>query len=301
MNVLNITKITLAWELFEAGVPKAHIASRIGVQRETVHLWIKGILKHGLMGFLDIYSKAKKGPRIKRQVDPILKRWVWEIREREMDCCGQKIIYFLAKEYGVKLSLPKVYEILAEKYIIKSKWKHNQKRGAVPHAVKPREVIQMDSIDFGGIFAFTAVDIYSKEADVILAPELTSQHGVRFLDTCMQRRFNSHSDLIQADGGHEFKDKFKAKVYDYTDRFRISRPYKKNEQSYIESFNRTVRKECLGWSKYRVDQLPSLTQELTDYLVYYHTKRPHMSLNMKTPNQFLKELVSDIYGNIPLP
>ena len=121
MNVLNITKITLAWELYEAGVPKTHIAFRIGVGRETVHLWIKGILGYGLVEFLDRYSKAKKGSRIKRQVDPILKRWIWDIREREMDCCGQKIIYFLEKEHGVSPALSKVYEILAEKYIIKSK------------------------------------------------------------------------------------------------------------------------------------------------------------------------------------
>lgn len=283
MEVLNITKITLAWELYEAGIPKAHIASRIGVQRETVHLWIKDILNNGLTDFLDRYSKAKKGQRVKRQVDPVLKRWVWEIREREMDCCGQKIIYFLDKEYGVKLSLAKVYEILAEKYVIKSKWKHNQARGAVPHAFKAREVIQMDSIDFGGIFAFTAVDIFSREADITLAPELTSQYGADFLDTCMQRRFNSHSDLIQADGGHEFKDKFKAKVYNYTDRFRISRPYKKNEQSYIESFNRTVRKECLGWSKYNPNQIPKLTQLVNQFLDRYHYHRPHLGLGLKPP------------------
>jgi len=283
MDVLNITKITLSWELFEAGMPKSHIASKIGIGRETVHLWIKGILEYGLVEFLDRYSKAKKGPRIKRQVDPILKRWIWEIREREMDCCGQKIIYFLEKEHGVSPALSKVYEILAEKYVIKSKWKHNQARGPVPQAEKPREVIQMDSIDFGDIFAFTAVDIFSKEADVLLAPELTSRHGARFLDTCMRRRFNLHSDMIQADGGHEFKDKFKAKVYNYTDRFRVARPYKKNEQSYIESFNRTVRKECLGWGKYKPNQIPQLTLIVDEFLNRYHYHRPHIGLGMKPP------------------
>ena len=148
MFVLNITKITLAWELYEAGIPKSHIASRLGMQRETVHLWIKGILEYGLVEFMDRYSKAKKGPRIKRQVDPILKRWVWEIREREMDCCGQKIIYFLEKEHGVSPALSKVYEILAEKYVIKSKWKHNQVRGAVPHAVKPTVATKVASRTF---------------------------------------------------------------------------------------------------------------------------------------------------------
>jgi len=283
MEVLDITKITLAWELFEAGIPKSHIASKIGVQRETVHLWIKDILAYGLIEFLGRYSKAKKVARIRRQIDPILKRRVWEIRDREFDCCGQKIKYFLKKEYGSSPAVSKIYEILGEKYKLKSKWKTNLKRGAVPHTVKPRKVIQMDSIDFGGIFAFTAVDIFSKEADVILAPELTSYYGAVFLDTCMIRRFSSHSNLIQADGGHEFKDKFKAKVYDYADRFRISRPYKKNEQSYIESFNRTVRKECLGWSKYNPHQIPELTLVVNQFLDRYHYHRPHLGLGLKPP------------------
>jgi transposase len=283
MNVNQLTKITLAWELFEQGMPKTHIAKQLGISRETVHIWIKGIEELGLLEFLDQYTKAKKGQRIRRQVDPILKRRVWETRDREMDCCGQKIKYFLEKEYGSSPAVSKIYEILAEKYILKSKWKHNQARGAVPHAAAPREVIQMDSIDFGGIFAFTAVDIFSKEADVTLAPELTSGYGEIFLDTCMQRRFNSHSDLIQADGGHEFKDKFKAKVYNYTDRFRVARPYKKNEQSYIESFNRTVRKECLGWSKYRASQIPELTVIVNQFLDRYHYHRPHIGLGMKVP------------------
>jgi len=34
--------------------------------------------------------------------------------------------YFLEKEYGISVSVPKIYEILAEKYVIKSKWKKNQ-------------------------------------------------------------------------------------------------------------------------------------------------------------------------------
>jgi hypothetical protein len=258
MEMLNQTKIIVCWELYEAKVPKIHIAQRLEVDRDTVRIWIKEIERVGLVGFLDQYTKAKKGERVARQVDPILKRWVWKIRDREKECCGQKIQYFLEKEYSVHISVPKIYEILAEKYIIKSKWKKNQKRGPVPQAEKAREVLQMDTIDFGDIFAFTAVDIFSREADVLLAPELTSEYGELFLDTCMNRRFDRFSDMIQADGGPEFKDKFKAKVYTYTDRFRVSRPYKKNEQAYIESFNRTVRKECLGWSKYKVREIPEL-------------------------------------------
>ncbi len=280
-----ITKVSLAWELFEQGMPKTHIAKQLGIHRETVHLWICGILNNpqGLMGFLDYYLVAKKGDRPKRQVNAILKRWVWQIREREMDCCGDKIQYFLKKEHAVSISIPKIYEILKEKYVLRKRRGNNIKRGPVPKAVKPREVIQMDTIDFGELFAFTAVDIFSREADVVLRPSLTSNDGVIFLDTCMRRRFNGHSDLIQADGGPEFKDKFAEKVYTYTDRFRISRPYKKNEQSFIESFNKTVRKECLGWNKYRKSELLEAKSLIEAFLQRYHYHRPHISLGMKPP------------------
>lgn len=88
----------------------------------------------------------------------------------------------------------------------------------------------MDTVDFGEIFAFTDVDIYSKETDVFLAPELTSQYGYAFLRRCMQRRFNSFVELIQTNGGPKFKNQFKQHVLEYTKRHRIAHPYKKNEQ-----------------------------------------------------------------------
>ncbi len=293
MNVLNLTKITIAWEMYESGIPKAHIASRLGVQRETVHIWIKEIIEVGLLEFLDQYTQAKKGERSKRKIDGLLKVRIYKLREKYRDCCGQKIREFLLDEYGITLSTTTIYKILAEKFKLRSKWKKNQIRGSIPEAFAPREVIQMDTVDFGAVFAFTGVDIFSKEVNVKLYSSLTAKDGLDFLRASFDMRFH-HTNLLQTDGGPEFKAEFKQHVFDYADRFRVSRPYKKNEQSYIESFNRSLRKECLGWGKYQPTDIPSLERELTDYLVYYHNKRPHMSLNMKTPERFLKELVSDI-------
>lgn len=288
-----LTKIILAWELFGDEMPQVHIASKLGVNRDTVRLWIKAIKELGLLEYLEDYSNAKKGERSKRKIDGLLKKRIYKLREDYRDCCGQKIREFLFDDYGITLSTTTIYKVLREKYKLRSKWKKNQLRGPIPEAGNPREVIQMDTVDFGAVFAFTGVDIFTKEVSVKLYPSLTAKDGLDFLRSSFNGRFH-HTQLLQTDGGPEFKAEFKQHVFDFADRFRIARPYKKNEQSYIESFNRSLRKECLGWSKYRANQLPSLTKELTDYLVYYHTKRPHMSLNMKTPNQFLKEVLPDI-------
>jgi len=288
-----ITKIALAWELFEQGIPRTHIARQAGIGRATLYRWLDGIQKAGeLEVFIDQYLSAKKGSRKKRKIDGLVKLWIWELRDRHKGCCGQKIQYYLEKERGTHLAVPTIYKILSERYVLRTKWKKNQFRGPIPRASKPREVIQMDTVDFGGVFAFTGIDIFTREVDVLLRPSLTSHDGYLFLKQAMKRRFNSFVDLIQTDGGPEFKDEFKQHVLSYTQRHRIARPYKKNEQAFIESFNRSLRKECLGWSKYKIKQLPSLTQEVEDYLGYYHTQRAHCSLEMKTP--FEKRRLSHI-------
>ena len=283
MDMSNLTLIILAWELYQQGVPKSRIAMQLHKNRETIHLWLQGIAVEGLLPFLERYQQAKKGPRPARRVDPLVKRWVWELREREAQCCGQKIAYFMVREHGVHLSVPKIYEVLRERYIVRSKWKKNHVRGPVPHATAPRQVVQMDSILLGGLYAFTGIDIYTREADILVAPALTSAYGRTFLDRAMARRFGGHVALIQTDGGSEFKDAFLARVPAYCDRHRVARPYKKNEQAYIESFNRTVRKECLGWEHYGAADLPACQAAVEAFLERYHYHRPHLGLGLRPP------------------
>ncbi len=300
MDMQTLTHITLAFELAEQGLSHTKIAAHLGRHRETIGLWLKGIATYGLSGFLEHHTQAKKGPRRARQVSATIKRLIWELRVREHDCCGQKIVYFLEREYHVRLSVPKIYEILAEKYVIRSKWRKNQKRGVVPTATRARAVIQMDTVAFGHVFAFTGIDIYTKEADVVLRPALTSDDGAVFLQAAMIRRFTGHVEVLQTDGGPEFKGAVAQHAREYCDRHRIARPYKKNEQAYIESFNRTLRKECLGWGTYRVEDLPRLIPEVHTFLERYHYHRPHLGFSpMRPPLQIpitQEERLSDIYG-----
>ena len=224
MRMEKTTEIVLAQELFEQGVSKSAIARRLGRNRETIGLWLRGIEEQGQKAFLDSVTTACRVPRPSRQVDAITKRRIWAIREREHNCCGQKIAYFLQKEHDTKLSVPKIYEVLAEKFVIGSKRKKTQIRGEAPTAHAPRQLIEMDTINFGGLFAFTAVDTFTREADVWLCPALNARHGAAFLHRCMKRRFNRFANIVQTDGGSEFEAEFALQVWNYCQQHRIARP-----------------------------------------------------------------------------
>lgn len=279
-----MTKIILAHELLEQGLTKTHIAELLKVARKTVIRWAQAIEQAGsLETYLEQYQRAKQGPRHKRKCDAILQRRIWALREKYHDCCGQKLQYFLQKEYQMEVSVTTIYKVLAEKYELRSRWRKNHPRGPIPVAQAPRQVLQMDSVVFGEVFAFTAIDIFSKESAVLLRPTLEATDGHAFLHTCLPQRFDGHVDIIQTDGGREFQGLFSQEILLYCDHHRVARPYKKNEQAFIESFNRSLRKECLGWAKYKPVQIPQLTLQVEDWLLYYHYVRPHLALKMRPP------------------
>jgi transposase InsO family protein len=93
----------------------------------------------------------------------------------------------------------------------------------------------------------------------------------------------NQTELLQRDGGPEFKLEWEQEAKQFCTRIRTARPYRKNEQSYIESFNRTLRKECLGWTKYKKSDIYRVRQKVLQFLDFYNNRRPHLSLNLATP------------------
>jgi len=284
----SISLIELAWELYKSQVYPDDIALKINKHRATVYRWIRKIKRIGIHEFLRRYKQAKKGRRQRRKTDPIIKSRVYAIREKYHQCCGEKIRYWMKHDYGIAISVSTIYRILSEKYVLRSKWKKNVARGPVPKASKEREVIQHDTVDFGELFAFTSVDIYSREAQVVMRARLEANDGAEALKR--QMSYFQFSDMMQRDGGHEFKAEWNQQARNYCHRIRTARPYKKNEQSYIESFNRTLRKECLGWVKYKKSDLRAAQQKVDEFLDFYNNRRPHLSLNLQSPKEYLSHL-----------
>lgn len=280
----SITKIRICWSLYQNGISPEEIPKQLNINRATVYRWIKGAKLKGIKKFIRDYKKAKKGRRQPRKTDIITKLHIYKIREDKHNCCGEKIKYFLKKNYNETVSVSTIYRVLSLKYQLSSKWKKYCKRGHVKKGSEPRESVQTDTVDFGSVFAFTAIDTCTREASVILKPTLDSQAGKESLE--QQLEFFKRIDHIQRDGGPEFKRDWQEYARTKIQSIRTARPYKKNEQAFIERFNGILRKECLGYLKYKPKDIPKLQKKVNEFMDYYHNERPHLSLNMLTPKEY---------------
>src|SRR3989338_3202649 len=278
----NISKIEITWHLYQEGVKADKIALRVGVNRATTYRWIKSFRQRGYRRTINYYKNSKRVARRKLKSDGITKNRIYKIRGKHHNCCGEKIRYWMKKEYSVDISVKTIYLILNEKYVLRRRYKKN-KYGEAPKGNYERDVLQADTVDFGEVYAYTYIDTYTRQALVDLETGLESIDGYASL-TIATEVFKKVR-LLQNDGGSEFESVFRDNVFILADEHRVSRPYKKNEQSFIESFNRTLRKECLGWRKYNVEELPNMKVRVDEWLKYYNNERPHLGLNMKTPNE----------------
>lgn len=280
----SVTRIRVAHVLRKQGIPVEEIAREVERDRATVYRWLKGIRQRGIESYIRYYRAAKKGRR-QRKTHPYLAQRVLSIRREYRDCCGQKIAYLLAQE-GITLSVSTIYRILGRHRKLR---KHTRTARGTParHGQKPREVVQMDTVDVDEVFAFTAIDTRTREGFILMRPGLSSADGKAALEE-LARRFGP-IETLQTDGGSEFEKDFTDVVDQYAQQHVIARPYRKNDQAFIECFNGTLRREEFGTTSFKAEDLPLAQARADAFLDYYHHQRPHLALAMKTPAQAFAE------------
>lgn len=279
----SVTHFELAWELYRAGMSPEDIGRKVNRDRATVYRWIAGIKLLGIREFIRRKKECKRR-RQKRKVTGCVPVRIREIRE-QYGWCGQKIKKELYVKDKVNISVPTIYRVLRQDFELGKASRRYRKRGDAPKAFAPREVIQHDTVDFGEVFAYTSIDIFTKEPAVVIAANLESVTGTKAFE--IQKKFYGEANLHQSDEGSEFKGTFPVAVELSGSKHRYARPYKKNDQAHIENFNRSLRNECLGWSKYSRKDIPWLQQQVNEYIHHFINERWHMGLpEMMTPAQF---------------
>jgi len=278
-----IRKIWICYELWKQGVSPEKIYPELEIGRRTVYRWIRALRRKGIRKFVREY-KANLHNRGCPGISVEIKKRIFELREKYRHCCGEKIRFLMQVFYGISVSVSTIYRYLREVYTLRGKQKRPETRGPVRKGKRPREAVQVDMVDLGELFAFTGIDTFTREVHVsIQTGESSREARNALLELGEIFGFITH---IQRDGGTEFQGEWEEAAQALADEIRTSAPNKKNEQAFIERFNRTLRDECLGYGKYRKEQQKEVQEQADNFLNYYHNERPHLALDFATPDHF---------------
>lgn len=274
-----------AWNMHQAGSTIYQICKVVSRHRATIYRWISKIKQIGIKEFIRRKSNAKYRRPSRKTPEYIVQKIV-DIRN-QYGWCGAKIKKELRENHHISLALSTIYRHLHYRFTnLAVRVNKYHKHQALTTANAPREVIEHDTVDLGGksfsVYAYTAIDIFTKEPSVVIANNLSMDTGTKaFL---IHNKYYGKVITHQSDNGSEFQSSFKEAVRSTGANHRYSRPYKKNEQSHIENFNKALRSECFPKGDYSIQDIPKLQKLADQFTKHYINRRWHMGLpDMMTP------------------
>lgn len=152
--------------------------------------------------------------------------------------------------------------------------------------------VEMDSVTVYFLskvrYFITAIDVASKFAWCKMTTSLSSGQAKKAAEEFIGQ-YQYQVREIQTDNGHEFMGEFDQYLVSSNIPHNLIYPRSPKVNGVVERFNKTIQDEFI--SRQGGDHLSSLetfTEKLNQYLIWYNTKRPHLSLNLMTPVQYLQ-------------
>lgn len=268
-----------AVEMVREGKSVSEVAKYFGYTKGAVSKWCKKCPANGTWAIPTESSRPKTHPRAVEQA--IVDR-IKELRIAFKGRCGE-VIHDHLKEEGLKVGLRTVYRVLDRSRLLKkrSPWKRLHKSITRPLALKPGDLVQIDTIHLMDtpktrIYIYTLIDVFSRWAFAWATARANTRLSIKFLKLAQEAAPFTFS-CIQSDNGPEFSQHFTERIKITHRHSRIRKP---NDNAHLERFNRTIQDELL-------QKLPAdvriINKHLPNYLNYYNTQRKHLGLELKTP------------------
>lgn len=221
-------------------------------------------------------------------LDPKIVRIILKLRS-ERSQCAEILHHRLMTERNIFISLSTVKRVLRRCGISKySKWKKWRTYPSRPLPEKPGFLVEIDAVHEGPpdnrVSAYALIDVHSRWAYAAPALRVNSRQTNRFLREAMcVAPFPFKT--IQTDNGSEFSKWFTKITVHNGMSHRHTRVRTPTDNGHVERFIRTLQDECL----HRIPRdFKIWKKEIPEFIRYYNTERPHMSLNFKTPIQIVK-------------
>ncbi len=263
------------------------VARRYGVHRATLYRWIEKAHPDGKTLIRTLPSVPKSHPS---KISEALVNKIIELRQPKQKCA--EVIQYELKKLGLRVGLSSIKRVI-KKYGLSRKPKQIKPLDTKferPKVVNPGDLVEMDTIhfcrgDYTRFYLYTAIDLYSRFAYCEYSAAIFPERSVRVVKG-MLGYYPFTVKILQTDNGQEFGEKLKFGLDKMSIRLRHIRVGKPNDNAHIERFNRSIQEECFSNS---FPKLHTIDKQIAEYLNYYNFERPHLSLQCRSPREYLSQ------------
>ncbi|WP_298646322.1 IS481 family transposase [uncultured Proteiniphilum sp.] len=261
-------------------------ALRCGVARSTMYRWIKRYSEEGESGLSDKPKRPKNltNTKVSKEIELL----ILELRRKKKWGAQRISIHLLRK--NIRLSPMTVWRVLSNNNvspIVKRRKKSDYKRY---NKEIPGERVQLDATKiWKGAYQFTAIDDCTRMKTIRIYPNKKVENTIHFLSEVIDT-FEFPIQRIQTDWGTEFFNyDFQYELHEHFIKFRPIKPKTPHLNGKVERTQQTDKVEF--WSLFDLsDDSLNLEYLAIEWQEFYNKKRPHSSLNGKTPWQKLKSV-----------
>lgn len=283
------------------------VQDAFGVKRSTYFLWKQKLKRSlGMLSSLVPLSTKPKHTR-KMQTDPRAIEFIRQLREQYGRVGKEKLKILLdayCQEEGISpLKASTIGKVVKRHhFFFAGKRVYRKRRSGVLRAKRaPQEKIpgyfEMDTVIVrvaGETVVFiTAIDVVTKYAACLCASTPTSLRAKQLL-IHLEQTYRFPLRMIQTDNGSEFLGEFETYCQEQQITHVFTYPRSPKINGGVERFNRTIQEEFIERCNYLLEGPQIVTDHLMKYLNWYNEVRPHHSLGLQSPNQYIQALQSNM-------
>jgi transposase InsO family protein len=271
--------------VFKKGWSTRKVARYTGFNQSTIVRWVN---KFRNIDYLQTIPTESSRPHSHpNQLPQDVTETIINYRLKHNRCA--EVVHHLLLKDGYKVSLSSVKRTIKRAGLTRySKWKKWHQYDERPKAERPGILVQIDTIVDGPhndrLYVYTMLDVCTRWSFAMPIERISTKSSWKFIQMA-QDTMPFKLKLIQSDHGAEFSKWLTKTLKAHEISHRHSRVRRPTDNAHVERFNRTIQEECL----FRVPKtFKAYKKAIPDYLHYYNYERPHMGLEMQTPNQVMQ-------------
>jgi len=317
LKLSKAAKLRLEWIIYyhDKSKENARLTCRYyGISPKTFYKWFNRFDEENLKT-LESQSKAPLNKR-KPEYTPHEVQRIIALRLKYPTLGRDKLVPVYLDEYFEEIKPWSARRITHDFKLFALRAIKNNRQKAQSHVIARKRITELEKKPFTGFlleldsiviyfadekrYILTAIDYHSRFAFAWMYKSHSSKWAADFLKRLVLL-FGGRIENIHIDNGSEFKKDFEKAAQELHIELYHARPHQAKDKPIIERFNGILQQEFVDLGNLTLD-VEIFNRSLLDWIIFYNFKRPHHSLKLKRPIDYvnMKTKVLPMYSPITL-